>query len=114
MIKASDQIIAGLKSRDVKENAMASADPRSLKSEEASDDGSSGGLYRPHSSWRLAIVTFSLCLFTFLQAIDVNMVSVVVPEICTDLYSLDDVAWYGAPYLLTATTFQPIIRFFYN
>lgn len=53
----------------------------------------------------------SLCLFTFLQAIDVNMVSVVVPEICTYLYSLDE---YGAAYLLTATTFQPIIGFFYN
>ncbi|MCJ1422554.1 hypothetical protein MMC29_000434 [Sticta canariensis] len=106
--------MAGLKSKALKENTMASVDPRSLKSGKANDDGSSGAPYRPLSSWRLAIVTFSLCLATFLLAIDVNMVSVAVPEISTVFHSLDDVAWYGAAYLLTVTAFQPVMGFFYK
>lgn len=106
--------MAGFKSGDVKENTMASVDPTSLKSGKADDDRSSEAPYRPLCSWRLAIVTFSLCLATFLLAIDVNMVSVAVPEISTVFHSLDDVAWYGAAYLLTVTAFQPVMGFFYK
>lgn len=106
--------MAGLKSRDLTENTMASVDPRPFKSGKANDEGSSGAPYRPLSSWRLAIVTFSLSLATFLLAIDVNIVSVAVPEISTVFHSLDDVAWYGAAYLLTVTAFQPVMGFFYK
>lgn len=93
---------------------MASVHPRQPKSGKVDDDGSSGVPSEYLSSWRLAIVTFSLCLATFLLAIDVNMVSVAVPEISAVFHSLDDVAWYGSAYLLTVTAFQPVMGFFYK
>lgn len=106
--------MTGIKSKNVQENTMASADPRPPKSGKTSNDGSSGVPYEYLSSWRLATVIFSLCLATFLLAIDVTMVSIAVPEISVVFHSLDDVAWYGSAYLLTFTAFQPIMGFFYK
>lgn len=104
-----------MKSKDVANSTMASVDLRPPMSGKFDDDDESLGA--PHeylSSWRLAIVTFSLCLATFLLAIDVNMVAVAVPEISTVFHSLDDLAWYGSAYLLTLTAFQPVMGFFYK
>lgn len=103
-----------MRSKNVKKSTMASVHPMHPKSGKADDDRSSGVPYEYLSSWRLAIVTFSLCLATFLLAIDVNMVSVAVPEISAVFHSLDDVAWYGSAYLLTVTAFQPVMGFFYK
>jgi MFS family permease len=58
-------------------------------------------------SWRLFIVTTSLCLGAVLYGLDMNIVSVAVPVITTRFHSLDDIAWYSAAYLLTITAFQP-------
>ena len=66
------------------------------------------------ASWPLAIVTFSLCLGTFLLALDINIIGVAVPKITAVFDSLDDVAWYGSAYLLTVTAFQPITGFIYK
>lgn len=66
------------------------------------------------SSWRLAIVITSLCLGTFLIALDINIIGVAVPKIATTFRSLDDVAWYGSAYLLTVTAFQPVMGFSYK
>ena len=63
---------------------------------------------------RLAVVTFSLCLGTFLVALDVNIIGVAVPRIATAFKSLDDVAWYGSGYLLTVTAFQPTMGVIYK
>ena len=65
-------------------------------------------------SWSLVIVTFSLCLGTFLVALDVNIIGVAVPKIAAVFESLDDIAWYGSAYLLTITAFQPITGFIYT
>lgn len=59
------------------------------------------------SRWRLAIVTASLCLGTFLVAIDTTIISVAIPKIATDFTALEDIGWYGSAYLLTVTAFQP-------
>lgn len=66
------------------------------------------------TSWSLAIVTFSLCLGTFLVAVDVNIIGVAVPKISAVFGSLDDIAWYGSAYLLTITAFQPVTGFVYK
>ena len=65
-------------------------------------------------SWRLAIVTFSLCLGTFLMALDINIIGVAVPKITTVFNSLDDVSWYASAYLLTVTAFQPTMGYLYK
>lgn len=62
----------------------------------------------------LAVVTISLCLGTFLVALDVNIIGVAVPRIATAFKSLDDVAWYGSGYLLTVTAFQPLMGVIYK
>ena len=77
-------------------------------------DRSSEAPDRYLSSWRLAIVIFSLCLATFLLAVDVYMVAVAVPEISAVFHSLDDVAWYGSAYLLTLTAFPPVMGYCYK
>lgn len=66
------------------------------------------------SSWRLAIVTSSLCLGTLLVAIDTTIISVAIPRISTDFKALDDVGWYGSAYLLTVTAFQPAFGSIYK
>lgn len=67
-------------------------------------------------SWRLAVITFSLCLGTFLMALDINIIGVAVPRISSVFKALGDIAWYGSAYLLTVTAFQPtfgnIYKFF--
>ncbi|KAL8934498.1 MAG: hypothetical protein Q9216_005883 [Gyalolechia sp. 2 TL-2023] len=41
------------------------------------------------------------------MALDINIINVAVPKIASDFRALEDVAWYGAAYLLTVTAFQP-------
>lgn len=62
------------------------------------------------TSWRLAIVTFFLCLGTFFLALDINSIGVAVAV----FDSLDDVAWYGSAYLPTVAAFQPITGLVYK
>lgn len=86
--------------------------------EEQNQEAGNESSLQPHNgyltSWRLAIVIISLCLGTFLMALDVNIIGVAVPAISTAFHSLDDVAWYGSAYLLTVTAFQPILGFAYK
>ncbi|KAL2815031.1 efflux pump antibiotic resistance protein [Aspergillus cavernicola] len=58
-------------------------------------------------SWRLGFVIASLCLGTFLVALDTTIISVAVPSIGTGFQAFEDVGWYGSAYLLTVTAFQP-------
>ena len=64
--------------------------------------------------WRLVLVTFSLCMGTLLMALDINIIGVAIPVLTTTFQSLDDVAWYGAAYLLLVTAFQPIMGCMYK
>lgn len=65
-------------------------------------------------SWRLFVVIASLFLGQFLMALDVNIINVAIPEISTHFAALNDVAWYGAAYLLTITAFQPTFGTVYS
>ena len=65
-------------------------------------------------SWRLGVVTASLCLGTFLVALDVNIIGIALPRITSVFNSLGDVSWYGTAYLLTVAAFQPTMGFLYK
>lgn len=65
-------------------------------------------------SWHLALVTGTLCLGVLLYGLDANIIGTAVPRITTDFKSLQDVAWYGASYLLTVTAFQPFFGNMYR
>ena len=64
--------------------------------------------------WRLATVILSLYLGAFVMALDTNIINVAVPKITSDFHALEDVAWYGSAYLLTATSFQPAFGTLYK
>ena len=55
----------------------------------------------------LAILTFGLCLATFVVALDNTIIATAIPRITTVFNSLNDVGWYGSSYLLTTTSLQP-------
>jgi hypothetical protein len=55
----------------------------------------------------LAILTFGLCLATFVVALDNTIIATAIPKITTVFNSLNDVGWYGSSYLLTTTSLQP-------
>ena len=55
----------------------------------------------------LAILTFGLCLATFVVALDNTIIATAIPKITTVFDSLNDVGWYGSSYLLTTTSLQP-------
>ncbi|KAF2867710.1 MFS multidrug transporter-like protein [Massariosphaeria phaeospora] len=65
-------------------------------------------------SWRLGVVVTSLCLGVVLYGLDMNIIGVAIPVITTEFKSLDDIAWYGAAYLLTITAFQPFFGNMYK
>ncbi|KAG0281874.1 hypothetical protein BGZ95_007932 [Linnemannia exigua] len=56
----------------------------------------------------LVIVFVGLVLGVFLSALDQTIVSVCTTKIANDFKALNDVAWVGTSYLLTATAFQPL------
>jgi EmrB/QacA subfamily drug resistance transporter len=58
-------------------------------------------------SYKLAILTFGLCLSTFVVALDNTIIATAIPRITTVFDSLNDVGWYGSSYLLTTTSLQP-------
>ena len=55
----------------------------------------------------LTILTFGLCLATFVVALDNTIIATAIPRITTVFNSLNDVGWYGSSYLLTTTSLQP-------
>ncbi|KAF9911198.1 hypothetical protein EC991_004422 [Linnemannia zychae] len=56
----------------------------------------------------LVVVFVGLVLGVFLSALDQTIVSVCTTKIANDFKALNDVAWVGTSYLLTATAFQPL------
>ena len=56
---------------------------------------------------KLAILTFGLCMATFVVALDNTIIATAIPKITTVFDSLNDVGWYGSSYLLTTTSLQP-------
>ncbi|KAK3843550.1 MAG: major facilitator superfamily domain-containing protein [Linnemannia gamsii] len=56
----------------------------------------------------LIVVFVGLVLGVFLAALDQTIVSVCTTQIANDFKALNDVAWIGTSYLLTATAFQPL------
>jgi Major Facilitator Superfamily len=58
-------------------------------------------------SFALAILTFGLCMTTFVVALDNTIIATAIPKITTVFHSVNDVGWYGSAYLLTTTSLQP-------
>src|SRR5271170_5636239 len=58
-------------------------------------------------AFALAILTFGLCMATFVVALDNTIIATAIPKITTVFNSLNDVGWYGSSYLLTTTSLQP-------
>ncbi|KAF9100467.1 hypothetical protein BGX29_006542 [Mortierella sp. GBA35] len=56
----------------------------------------------------LIIVFVGLVLGVFLAALDQTIVSVCTTKIANEFKALNEVAWIGTSYLLTATAFQPL------
>ena len=56
---------------------------------------------------KLAVLTFGLCMATFVVALDNTIIATAIPKITTVFDSLNDVGWYGSSYLLTTTSLQP-------
>lgn len=59
------------------------------------------------SGAKLAVLTFGLCMATFVVALDNTIIATAIPRITTVFNSLNDVGWYGSSYLLTTTSLQP-------
>lgn len=59
------------------------------------------------SSLALGLLTFGLCMSTFVVALDNTIIATAIPRITTVFDSLNDVGWYGSSYLLTTTSLQP-------
>lgn len=78
------------------------------------DDGDEGHGAQYLRSWRLALVTVSLCLGTLLVAIDTTIIAVAVPKISTYFQAFEDIQWYGSAYLLAVTAFQPAFGSIYR
>lgn len=57
----------------------------------------------------LGILTFGLCMATFVVALDNTIIATAIPKITTVFNSLNDVGWYGSSYLLTTTSLQPTL-----
>ncbi|KAL9063117.1 MAG: hypothetical protein Q9157_008409 [Trypethelium eluteriae] len=57
--------------------------------------------------FKLAILSFGLCLALFVVALDNTIIATAIPRITSVFDSLDDVGWYGSSYLLTTTSLQP-------
>ncbi|ERF74671.1 hypothetical protein EPUS_00801 [Endocarpon pusillum Z07020] len=55
----------------------------------------------------LVLLTFGLCMSTFVVALDNTIIATAIPRITTVFDSLNDVGWYGSSYLLTTTSLQP-------
>jgi hypothetical protein len=57
---------------------------------------------------RVCITLFLLWLGSFLVALDVTIIGVAMPAVTTTFRSTNDIGWYGALYLITLTSFQPL------
>ncbi|KKY28642.1 putative mfs transporter [Phaeomoniella chlamydospora] len=55
----------------------------------------------------LYLLTFGLCLGTFVVALDNTIIATAIPRITTVFDSLNDIGWYGSAYLLTTASLQP-------
>lgn len=62
----------------------------------------------------LYLLTFGLCLGTFVVALDNTIIATAIPHITTVFNSLDDVGWYGSAYLLTTASLQPSLGKIYT
>lgn len=59
------------------------------------------------STAKRSIIIAALCLGTLLDAIDITIIGVAIPNISTSFHALDDLGWYGSAYLICLTALQP-------
>ncbi|PPR00927.1 hypothetical protein CVT24_000247 [Panaeolus cyanescens] len=65
-------------------------------------------------TFKLILITLSLCLAIFLVALDNTIVTTAIPKITATFNAIEDVGWYGSAYLLTTASFQLIFGRLYN
>ncbi|TVY88550.1 Efflux pump, partial [Lachnellula willkommii] len=75
---------------------------------ESGEEGESGDDIVYPGGLQLGLLTFGLCVATFVVALDNTILATAIPKITTVFPdSLKDVGWYGSSYLLTNTALQP-------
>lgn len=57
---------------------------------------------------KLHLLVLSLLLVVLLMTLDTSIVSTAVPRITDSFHTIADIGWYGAAYLFTNSTFQPM------
>ncbi|KAK3381522.1 major facilitator superfamily domain-containing protein [Podospora didyma] len=56
---------------------------------------------------KLVLIVMSLCMASFLVALDQTIIAPALGAITSDFSSVGDIGWYGAAYLLSTTALQP-------
>lgn len=116
------------KTSEVAEKGPDTPQPTVASGEEVNEDDDEAGVddeSKYPKALPLALLTFGLCLTTFVIALDNTIIgervpllssvhhdlicftATAIPKITTVFDSLNDVGWYGSSYLLTTTSLQP-------
>lgn len=62
----------------------------------------------PPGTWGFTLLFSSLCLTTFMWALDTSIITTALPRITDRFNSSSDVGFYGSAYYLTSMIFQPV------
>ncbi|KAF2799290.1 MFS general substrate transporter [Melanomma pulvis-pyrius CBS 109.77] len=69
--------------------------------------------YKP-KSLKFWIIIFSMYASIFLVALDRMIIATAIPSITNEFHSIEDIAWYGSAYMLTAAIFNPVFGKIYQ
>lgn len=69
--------------------------------------------YKPKSP-KFWIIIFSMYASIFLVALDRMIIATAIPSITNEFHSIEDIAWYGSAYMLTAAIFNPVFGKIYQ
>ena len=65
-------------------------------------------------SLKFWIIVLSMYLSIFLVALDRMIIATAIPSITDEFHSIEDIAWYGSAYMLTAAIFNPLFGRIYQ
>ena len=60
------------------------------------------------SGSKLALLVLALLLTVFIITLDISVLATAIPKITDDFHKIKDIGWYGASYLMTMSSFQPL------
>jgi MFS family permease len=87
--------------------ALDTTEPTEKTSQDDQDEDEDEDESHYPSGPKLWLLTFGLCLTTFVIALDNTIIATAIPKITTVFNSLGDVGWYGSAYALTTCSLQP-------